>query len=164
MLPSRQLTSSRLLGPVVTMADYDPLRHPNISDLRRRAALVIKNLEKTASHDPKGGEWALQTPEESSRAAESWRVSLGSLRTLQVELEGGLATARFVREVRRHAKDLAPKLESTIVRAVENIRQLRAFAAVMAGDTDDEQLGIEVIPRPPVEGEAPVGPSVTFDW
>ena len=163
--PSPQLRSSRLLGPVVTMADYPALDHPNISDLRRRAALVIKNFDRLAAHDPPDGEWTLQDEEQSAESADAWRVALGTLRTVLVEIEGGFATARFVREVRKHAKDVAPRLESSLAAAREALRQQRAWAAIMAGDDDDARLAVEVIPAPPAEGTAPRrGPSVAFEW
>lgn len=157
------LSSTRLLGPVVTMTDYEPVRHPKLSELRRRALLAMRGLERFASHDPDGGVWCVQSEEDNAASEESWLIAVQTLRRFRTELESGLAIARFVREVRRNARDLAPRLESAIAGALANACELLAFAAVMAGTEDDLELGIEVIP-PPHEGSGGGVGSVEFDW
>lgn len=155
-----------MLGPIATMADYQPLDHPKIGDLRRRAQLAIKGLRRVANYaknrDEDPGTW--KTDEPAEHVIDSWRVSLRHMRATQLELETGLATHRFVRELRSHAPDLVGSFEAIRASAIDALKQHRAFAAVMAGENDDEELGIEVVPPADETAEPTRGPSVSFDW
>ncbi|MFO0682260.1 MAG: hypothetical protein U0234_09430 [Sandaracinus sp.] len=165
--PSR-ITATKMLGPVATMSDYRPIRHPALADLDRRARLVIAGLQRVARMDEDhkvegGGEWDISGDEGATEAVlEMWQINLDHLRKTQMELENGLATRRFVRDVRAHVKHLAPQLEQALADALATIRELRAEAAVFCGEHDDEELGIAVIPSP--RDDAPRGPSVDIKW
>ena len=160
------MPSTMMLGPIATMADYVPLEHPRIDDLRRRAQVTIKGLRRVADYaktrDADIGAWGSQKSTE--EASEAWRVSLRHMRATQTELESGLATRRFMRELRADAPDLYAAFDRARLAAIDAFRECRAFAAVMADERDDEDLGIEVLP--PIAEDAPreVGPSVDFDW
>ena len=153
-----------MFGPIATIADYPGGKHPKIADLRRRAQLAIKGLRRVVEHgkntDERDVDWVAGADAEN--VDENWRVSLQHMREMQIELETGLATRRFVRELRKLAPDLVATFDAARIAAIEALKQHRAFAAVMADENDDEELGIEVVPK---ADDAPVrGPSVSFDW
>lgn len=152
-----------MLGPIATMAGYEPLRRPTVSELRRRARRAIDGLQSIAAYEPTCGEWGAIAMVQ-NEAAESWMITLHQLRSVQLELESGPAARRLVREVSLHAKDLAPALSAAVENALRTARELRAFVAVVTGEHDDEELGIEVLPSPRESRAALRGPSVTFEW
>lgn len=167
------LPAEMVFAPIATMTDYSGVGSAKVRDLRRRVALAEQQLAEIESYamseEKDDGQWVyINAPDEDLPAleravCERWRVSLHQLVQLQTELESGLATRRFFREVGRYARDLLPELEAARVRAIAALRQHRAFAA-MAGDLDDD-TGVPVMPDGSVDDHEMVkGPSVSFDW
>ncbi len=155
------LSAATMFRPLAAMSDFVPVEHPKLSVLQKRADTTIAALHKIAELRVELGQWSDGEVAE-AEATESWRIGLANLRILGTELETGLATRRFARELRRHLKPTAVKFDDALALAIENVRQLRAFSAVMCGEHDDEELGIEVIPPP--SSSPSRGPSVRFDW
>lgn len=84
---------------------------------------------------------------------------IGHVRTVRTELQDGLSTRRFVREVKKHNRAAAPALESAIAAVLTALREHLAFAELMAGEQDS--TGIEMLTA---ADEGKPGPSAPIDW
>lgn len=139
------------------ISEYQPAKHPALVKLQRRALLATKRLLALAVPVPAGGEWRLDPGEETR---ENLLGALNVMRSALTILEGH-HTKNFVRDVRHHLPHLSTNLEGALSAATEAARELLAFLAFIAGEPDDDELGIEVMP-PPID-EAISGPSVSVD-
>ena len=88
-----------------------------------------------------------------------WLAWLVEIREAHALLESPLHHA-FARALEREVPELAAALAEVYPRAVERTKQLRAFAAVMAGERDDIEMGMNLIPPVP-RSEWRGGPSIS---
>ncbi len=152
--------NATVLAPIGHLQDYRPVAHPNLRAFRASVRRVIDALDALSELEPPTRSWTVDMTEVEAR--ETWRVALRHMRAAQLELESGLATQRLLRDARKLARNLASEFEAARRKAVVALKEDRAFAAVMADENDDVELGIAVVPSP-VE-PPPRCPSRAFQW
>jgi hypothetical protein len=136
-----------------------PRRH-NLKELQLRAQAAEKYLDGIAQlrvqvHWPQ--------PDEATRA-QLWDQHLEllyELRDLDATLESD-ATLGLIARVSRMSPALAGRIQEKREAALETIRHFRAYLAYMFDETDDQDLGIQVMPSPPED--VPAGPSEDFSF
>ncbi len=153
------LSSATMFAPVTIMSDYRAAKHPKMSDLARRLDAAMRGLAAIAANEASAEDGAWYDASTEAEGLEQWRITATQIKIVKTEFESGLATRRFVREVKKHMRGAAPALETAIETALVALREHLAFAELMAGDEDT--TGIEMLEQHEIALRGPSGP---IDW
>src|SRR5687768_1536100 len=124
-LPGRPV----VLEPAVEVGRWQYPRHPNIRDLRANAERLIAALVAVASDEIEIG-ITINEDDAAKRdaALEELEMLLDAARVTQETLTSRMVRV-VLRDVARHAPDIAPKLNVALDASVAAIRKLRAVVA-----------------------------------